>query len=624
MSDARTIQIDPKDYRLDMRLVRRIWKLAKPYWADKRHWKSWVLLTFGILIGPAWAYYNYWAAKVGAVQANALVGRDSEQWHAIFWLLFLLGLGRWLYDQILNVLNTLMKIQWYRWMTEWMVTRYMSNKTYYDIAMKDDVDNPDERIQDNVEPFVDSVLGFPTRIMGTFLGVLTSGVLLVQVSSAMMGFVIVYSIIGVILQTIIFLPLIRKNFDMVAANADFRFGLLRVRDNAETIAFFRGEEMEQRQVSGRLGRVIRNRMDIFYYQLKTGFVTKFFEEIWTIVPLVLIYPLYFNKTIEFGTIALAMGAAGSLRGALSSLNEYIPYFAGIAPRVVRLAQIVERFDAMDQLAAAKKGNIHIERADEIRLDDVCFQTPGGEQQLAQHVSLSLQQGESLIIIGQTGVGKSSMLRSMAGLWTRGSGTLVMPHMNDMMFVPQKPYMMLGNLRAQLLYPNGDAQMSDEDIQNVLERVCLPNLIEKSGGLDADCDWSKVLSLGEQQRVSFARILISGPRYVFLDESTSAVDIPTEERLYRTLMESGVTFVSVGHRETILRFHDRALRLLVGGGWEIVDADSIHETPVAPLGAERRPLVPAANGDDEADDAEQASGKRSMTPLRVAESSPHPH
>jgi putative ATP-binding cassette transporter len=240
---------------------------------------------------------------------------------------------------------------------------------------------------------------------------------------------------------------------------------------------------------------------------------------------------------------------------------------------------------MDRHARDSGANISIERGDRIELHGVSFMTPGGEQQLAQNVSVQVLPGDSLIIIGQTGVGKSSMLRSMAGLWTRGSGSMMMPAEDDIMFVPQKPYMMLGTLRDQLLYPRGQATLSEEEIQRVLERVCLPDLLAKVGGLDAECDWSKVLSLGEQQRVSFARILISKPRYVFLDESTSAVDIPTESRLYRTLMEEGVTFVSVGHRETILRFHRRALRLLVGGGWEIVASSSIEETPVAPLGSD---------------------------------------
>lgn len=604
MTDAAAITIDPRDYRLDGRLARRIWRLGKPYWSDPKHWKSWLLMAFAILIGPAWAYYNYRIAKLTAEQANLLVAKDSSEWYAFFWLLFGLALGKWLYDQILSLLQMLMKMQWYRWMTDWMVGRYLRNKTYYDIAMKDDIDNPDERIQDNVEPFVDVALNFPTRVIGTFLALVTNGLLLSQVTSSMTVFVIVYSIIGLVLQTVIYWPLIRKNFDLVAANADFRFGLLRVRDNAETIAFFRGETMEEQQVQGRLRRVVNKKLDIFYYQFKTEFVTRLFGDVWTIAPLLLVYPLYFSGQIEFGTIALATAAAMQLRGSIMSLQEYIPLLAGIAPRVVRLAQIVERFDEMDARAARADRQIHVLRDDRIELQGVDFETPGGEQQLARDVTLRVEAGESLIIIGQTGVGKSSILRAMAGLWTRGSGTMVMPHADEMMFVPQKPYMMLGDLRSQLLYPHGRSDMREAELQQVLERVCLPELIGKAGGLDAQRDWGRQFSLGEQQRISFARILISKPKFVFLDESTSAVDIPTEAKLYAALIETGTTFISVGHRETILRFHDRALRLHVGGGWEMLSASSIERSPVHPLGEARA----SHSVDGQSDDGQSNDGQ----------------
>jgi putative ATP-binding cassette transporter len=587
MADAKTIVIDPKDYRIDGRLLRRIWYLAKPYWAQWRHWPSWVLMSFTILIGPAWAYYSYWAAQKSAEQANALVAQDESTYLAIFWLMFYLGLGQWVYQLILGLLETLMKMQWYRWMTQWMVVRYLGNRTYYDITMREDIDNPDERIQDNVKPFIDAIISIPGRVLGTILALTTNSILLSQVTNAMTGFVIVYSIVSMVTQLLIYWPTIKMNFDLVAARADFRYGLLRIRDHAETIAFFRGERMENRQVDNRLWRFIRAQMKPVYYGLWTGWITRLLSIAWSVAPLFLVYPLYFRGEIKYGTIALATSAASGLMSALTQLDDYLPFLAGLAPNVVRLAQIVERFDEIDaEVANSKDNRIHLARGDQVKLDDVSFATPGGERYLVRNLDLTVGRGQSLMIVGQTGVGKSSLLRAMAGLWNRGSGMLTMPEEDDTMFVPQKPYMMLGNLRAQLLYPHGNAALTEEDLQKVLERVCLPDLIAKQGGLEAEKDWSRVLSLGEQQRISFARVLISGPKFVFLDEATSAMDIPTEGAVYQALADTGCTFISVGHRETILKFHDRALRLLPEGAWEILDAKSIPVTAAAPLGSAR--------------------------------------
>jgi putative ATP-binding cassette transporter len=211
--------------------------------------------------------------------------------------------------------------------------------------------------------------------------------------------------------------------------------------------------------------------------------------------------------------------------------------------------------------------------------NVGLETPGGEQQLARELDFTLRPGENLIIVGQTGVGKSSLLRAMAGLWQRGTGTMTMPACEESMFLPQRPYMILSNLRSQLLYPRvrKGQDPSDKELRDILEQVFLPDLLAKHGGLDAVRDWAKVLSLGEQQRIAFARVLISGAKYVFLDEATSAMDVATEAAMYAQLRRVGATYVSVGHRETLLHFHDRALCLYPGGNYRLMPAKELIVT-----------------------------------------------
>jgi putative ATP-binding cassette transporter len=243
------------------------------------------------------------------------------------------------------------------------------------------------------------------------------------------------------------------------------------------------------------------------------------------------------------------------------------------PNVVRLAEIHEKFEELGRAHESTAGTPRISFAlgKTIELDKVSLQTPGGEQQLVSDLSLKVGVQEHLVIVGQTGVGKSSLLRAMAGLWTRGEGRITMPSPDEALFLPQRPYMILSDLRSQLLYPRHRDDLNDADLQAILERVSLGDLAEKHGGFAAEKDWGRVLSLGEQQRIGFARALVAQPRFVFLDEATSAVDVETERLLYGLLARSTATFVSVGHRPTLLDYHVKALRLMPEGKWEIMPA-----------------------------------------------------
>ncbi|HEY8881404.1 MAG TPA: ABC transporter ATP-binding protein/permease [Roseateles sp.] len=543
--------------------LQRFLTVAKPYWAGDRKVWAWTFLAGLIVLMLADTQLAVLLNNQTGELTSALAARDQDRfWAAVRAMLWVIAIAVPVYATYYYARDAYAN-DWRRWLTQRFLDGYLRERRYFHLAA-DEIDNPDQRIAEDVNTFTGRSLHFLLILLGSLMQLVAFSAVLWSLSHTLVGFLVVYALAGTLLSLGLFgRPLIKLNYWQLKREADFRFRLMRVRENAESIAFYGGEDQERHQLQQRLRAALLNTRRLIRAQFGLNLFQRGFSQVSLLVPSVVLAADVLGGRLEVGQAVRAGGAFAAVLGAVSLI---IDNFESLS----RFVAGIDRLHVMAEVLEAAPPEPGIARAEgrELDIKDLTVQAPGSDRVLVDKLSLKVPEGGSLLITGASGCGKSSLLRAIAGLWTQGSGQVSHPPREDVFFLPQRPYLQTGTLRSQLIYPSTQTALDDAALLKILDEVQLRHLAEGDSGLDRSEDWEKLLSGGEQQRLAFARLLVHAPRLAILDEATSALDDANQKRLYQRLAERGTTMISIAHRAAVAGFHRHVLKLTGGGRWTL--------------------------------------------------------
>ena len=543
---------------------RQFWLLAKGYLTPTRTLQP--IIYFVIIV-----FFNLLSVRLDILFSEwykAMYNALQKMEESIFWIQMIvfcvLATVHMANVLLTYYLTQRFTIQWRTWLNEQMVEKWTNNQAYYKTQyVYNQLDNPDQRIQQDVQSYVSSSISFATGVISAVVSIVAFTIILwglagpmtiagITIPHAMVYFVFMYVLVTSVFAFKIGRPLINFNFANERLTANYRYSLIRNKEYAESIAFFRGEKMEKSVLFQQFDRIIQNVWQMVFRTLKLSGFNFVVSQVSVIFPFIIQASRYFSKQIELGDLIQTAQAFGKVQSALSFFRNSYDDFAGYRAVLDRLTGFHTAIEQANQTS-----NIVIQPTETaVEFENLTVNKPTGEA-LIKNLNLHLPQGSSLLIKGPSGSGKTTLLRTIAGLWAYSEGTVRCPQ-HDVLFLSQKPYLPQGRLIDALFYP----QVAPEDVDlakaaQIMQQVQIGHLAEK---LTQENDWTRVLSLGEQQRLSFARVLMHKPLAAFLDEATASMDEGLEDAMYRLLRKElpQTTIISVGHRSTLQTHHQQHL------------------------------------------------------------------
>jgi putative ATP-binding cassette transporter len=574
-----------------------IWRLASPYFSSEDRWPGRILLAAVIAIELSIVGINVLLNSWNNTFYNALQDRN---WDAFVYQLgyFCVLATAYIFLAVYQLyLNQWLQIRWRRWLTQAYLEKWLAGPNHYRMQLLGDAaDNPDQRIAEDVKDFIDAgasgtgILPIGLSLLNATVTLASFAVILwnlsitaplhvfgiaLDIPGYLLWAALIYAIVGTVFTHLVGRALIALNFQQQRYEADFRFNLVRVRENSEQIALLKGEQAERQRLLLRFGNVVSNWMAIMSRQKKLTFLTAGYSQAAVVFPYIMVSPAYFAGKVQLGGLMQTANAFGQVQGALS-------VFVNIYRQLAEWRAVVERLSGFDQSiatahdAAVKPPVIAVAPVDSatVSFKDLLVRLPNGVP-LVNASDVTVKLGERVLVSGPSGAGKSTLFRAVAGVWPFGEGTIAVPKSARMMILPQRPYFPIAPLAAAVAYPAEPGHFDAAIVAELINAVGLPELAPR---IEEEAHWNRMLSLGEQQRLGIARALLYAPDFLFLDEATASLDEPSEAALYQLLDQRlpRATIVSIGHRATLAAFHRRRLAFTRTG-----DRYSVQNSSLAP-------------------------------------------